>query len=125
MGLATRATCFSSPWNPRLTIHTSPPKGGLVYWLRRVLHDYSDKLAVEILKRVVQAMADDSRVLIAEDVAANPPHFMTAIMDLMIYLHLHSGVMEDCSAPLRRSQLSAISARWLESMSLEMHSHSL
>lgn len=58
--------------------------GALVYWIRRCLHNYSDEISVNILKNLVEAMADDSKVLIAEDVLDNPPNFIAAFMDFMM-----------------------------------------
>ena len=49
-------------WEPQ-----SIPKAG-VYYLRRVLHDWPNPRAAEILGHVVKVMADDSRLLVAEHV---------------------------------------------------------
>jgi hypothetical protein len=43
-----------------------PIKNAKAYFLRRVLHDYSDKKCIELLKRTCDAMGDDSVVLISE-----------------------------------------------------------
>lgn len=44
----------------------NPVKGAKVYHLRACLHDWSDEICVRMLKCVVPAMAQDSRLLIAE-----------------------------------------------------------
>ncbi|KAK5651453.1 hypothetical protein OQA88_12460 [Cercophora sp. LCS_1] len=46
-------------------------RGAEVYLLRYILHDWSDGYAVRILKRVVEAMSKDSRIVIAD--AVMPP----------------------------------------------------
>ncbi|TLS31515.1 hypothetical protein PpBr36_02720 [Pyricularia pennisetigena] len=84
----------------------SPEKGALIYYLRRVLHDYSDKLAVNILRNTAAAMAPDSRILIAEDVATNPPHPLTAMMDmLMLTCGGKERTMEDFEAVVKEAGL--------------------
>lgn len=63
-----------------------PVKGAKAYYLRTVLHDWPDKQAVEILKTVREAMAEDSILLINEHnmAGANPPKLSTAIdQDMM------------------------------------------
>lgn len=45
-----------------------PVRGAGAYYLRRVLHDWPPAEAVTILKHIVDAMADDSRVLVADTV---------------------------------------------------------
>lgn len=45
----------------------------MVYYVRRCLHDYSDANCIEILKVTAEAMADDSKLLIVEQVMHNPP----------------------------------------------------
>ena len=47
--------------------HTEQPvKGARAYYFKSILHDYSDEVAVGILKATVKAMAPDSKVLIAD-----------------------------------------------------------
>lgn len=63
-----------------------PVKGAKAYYLRTVLHDWPDKQAVEILKTVREAMAEDSILLINEHnmAGSNPPKLSTAIdQDMM------------------------------------------
>ncbi|TLD30860.1 hypothetical protein PspLS_03035 [Pyricularia sp. CBS 133598] len=84
----------------------SPEKGALIYYLRRILHDYSDKLAVNILRNTAAAMAPDSRILIAEDVSSNPPHPLTAMMDmLMLTVGGKERTMEDFEAVIKEAGL--------------------
>lgn len=40
--------------------------GAKAYYLRRVLHDYSDKVCVQILQQIVPAMAPDSVILVSD-----------------------------------------------------------
>ncbi|KAK1997564.1 O-methyltransferase [Colletotrichum falcatum] len=61
-----------------------PVKGALTYWIRRCLHNYGDEICVNMLRIIAGAMAADSRLLIQEDVAANPPHWTTAMLDFMM-----------------------------------------
>lgn len=52
--------------------------------MRRCLHNHSDPLAVNILQKLADALADDSKLLIAEDVLEDPPYFIGAFMDFMM-----------------------------------------
>ncbi|KAK1497742.1 O-methyltransferase [Colletotrichum abscissum] len=61
-----------------------PVKGALVYYIRYCLHNYSDDLVVEILVCIASSMAQDSRLLIAEQVTPNPPSAHTAAIDLLM-----------------------------------------
>ncbi len=49
--------------------------------MRHILHDYSDPVSIKILKNVAGALADDSRILIAEVLLANPPPVDSAFKD--------------------------------------------
>ncbi|KAM0710205.1 hypothetical protein Q7P35_002567 [Cladosporium inversicolor] len=51
----------------------NPVKGAKVYHLRACLHDWSDEICVRMLKCVVPAMAEDSRLLIAECLLPTDP----------------------------------------------------
>ncbi|KXH48472.1 O-methyltransferase [Colletotrichum simmondsii] len=61
-----------------------PVKGALVYYIRYCLHNYSDDLVVEILACIANSMAQDSRLLIAEQITPNPPSAHTAAIDLLM-----------------------------------------
>ncbi|KAK1526876.1 O-methyltransferase [Colletotrichum paranaense] len=61
-----------------------PVKGAIVYYIRYCLHNYSDDLVVEILACIASSMAQDSRLLIAEQVTPNPPSAHTAAIDLLM-----------------------------------------
>ncbi|KAK1622379.1 O-methyltransferase [Colletotrichum phormii] len=61
-----------------------PVKGAVVYYIRYCLHNYSDDLVVEILACIASSMAQDSRVLIAEQITPNPPSAHTAAIDLLM-----------------------------------------
>jgi hypothetical protein len=41
-------------------------------------------VSVNILSKMVESMADDSRVLLEEDVMDNPPNAMAAMLDMMM-----------------------------------------
>ena len=43
-----------------------PVKGANVYFMRWILHDWSDKYAIRILKAIAPAMKDGSKVVLAE-----------------------------------------------------------
>lgn len=60
--------------------------GALVYFLRRVLLDYSDGSAVGILRHLADAMPDDprARVLIMEEMLVDPPVSKNRIVDLVM-----------------------------------------
>lgn len=47
-----------------------PSTGAKAYFLRRVIHDYSDEKCAEILKHLAAAAEPDSRILIAEMILA-------------------------------------------------------
>ncbi|KAH8894803.1 S-adenosyl-L-methionine-dependent methyltransferase, partial [Thozetella sp. PMI_491] len=67
--------------------HTEQPvKGALVYFLRRVLLDYSDELAVGILSHLAEALPDDpnARVLVMEELLLDPPTPKNRIVDLVM-----------------------------------------
>ncbi|EUC49324.1 hypothetical protein COCMIDRAFT_33377 [Bipolaris oryzae ATCC 44560] len=61
-----------------------PIKGALVYYIRRVLNDWSDFEALQILKNIRTACADDSRVLIAEYLRPEDPSVYTSTVDMFI-----------------------------------------
>ena len=41
-------------------------------------------MSVSILKHLAESLAEDSRVLIQEDIADNPPHYKTAVVDMIM-----------------------------------------
>lgn len=43
-----------------------PVKGAAVYFLRMIMHDYSDEYAIKILRPLVQAMSPDSRIVLMD-----------------------------------------------------------
>ena len=47
-------------------------RGAKVYLLRWILHDWSDKYAVQILRALVPALTKDSKVIICEHVLPEP-----------------------------------------------------
>ncbi|KAL7621041.1 hypothetical protein AAE478_008353 [Parahypoxylon ruwenzoriense] len=46
----------------------NPVKNAEVYWLRYILHDWSDEYCIAILSRIEKAMGPNSRILIADQV---------------------------------------------------------
>lgn len=58
--------------------------GAFIYYIRRCLHDYGDKDCIDILEQISQAMAEDSRLLIVEEVLTNPPSPMAAAGDIIM-----------------------------------------
>ncbi|KAK5653085.1 hypothetical protein OQA88_9372 [Cercophora sp. LCS_1] len=61
-----------------------PNKGAMVYFIRRCLHNYSDTIAINILRVLAEAMADDSKILIQEDIKGAPPDTETAVLDFLM-----------------------------------------
>ncbi|KAG8162552.1 hypothetical protein KVR01_008317 [Diaporthe batatas] len=61
-----------------------PVKGAYTYWMRRCFHNYSDDVSRNMLRIIVDAMAEDSRLLIQEDVLDNPPNQWAAYLDFMM-----------------------------------------
>ncbi|POR37888.1 Demethylsterigmatocystin 6-O-methyltransferase, partial [Tolypocladium paradoxum] len=61
-----------------------PVTGALVYQIRRCLHDYGGDDCVKVLEQIRKAMADDSRLLIVEQVMGNPPSPFAAANDVYI-----------------------------------------
>lgn len=58
--------------------------GALTYWIRHCLHNYGDEISINILSKIAEAMAEDSRLLIEEDIMTNPPYYMAAMLDLVM-----------------------------------------
>ncbi|KAL4880558.1 S-adenosyl-L-methionine-dependent methyltransferase [Aspergillus karnatakaensis] len=61
-----------------------PVKGALVYYIRRVLNDWSDSECVIILQHIRDACAGDSHVLISESLLAGEPTMLAAGVDLFM-----------------------------------------
>jgi hypothetical protein len=68
------------------------PRGGDVYVLKQVLHDWEDAKARSILRRCREAMKSDAKLLIFEQVIADrgPTALLGALMDLLM-LVVHAG----------------------------------
>ena len=58
--------------------------GALIYWIRRCLHNYGDAVSTNMLRKIADAMAPDSRLLLQEDIMENPPNHMAAMLDFMM-----------------------------------------
>jgi hypothetical protein len=70
----------------------SVPRGGDIYILKTVIHDWNDELAVRILRNCGEAMAARSRLLVIESIVpeGNKPHF-SKFMDLNMLVLNHGG----------------------------------
>lgn len=63
----------------------SLPKGGDVYILKRILHDWGDQRCLEILRRCREAMDEKARILVVDAVlpAGDEPH-PGKVMDILM-----------------------------------------
>ncbi|KAM0270457.1 hypothetical protein ACHAQH_009398 [Verticillium albo-atrum] len=61
-----------------------PVQGALIYFIRHCLHNYGDESVVGIMKHTAAAMADDSKLLIAEYIMSNPPSKFAIWMDFIM-----------------------------------------
>jgi hypothetical protein len=70
----------------------SIPAGGDIYILKKVIHDWDDERARQILKNCQRAMPGNSRVLLAEPVipSGNEPSF-NKLLDLLILVWTSGG----------------------------------
>ncbi|EKG10811.1 O-methyltransferase family 2 [Macrophomina phaseolina MS6] len=59
-----------------------PVKGALVYFFRRIMHDWSDRYNAQILGHCRDVMTPHSRILIMDQVMANPPSTLSAQTDI-------------------------------------------
>ncbi|KAL9615670.1 MAG: hypothetical protein Q9204_008699 [Flavoplaca sp. TL-2023a] len=48
--------------------HENPVKGADIYWLRGILHDWSDGYCIQILQAIKAAMNPESKILICDPV---------------------------------------------------------
>ncbi|ROV90356.1 hypothetical protein VMCG_09732 [Cytospora schulzeri] len=55
-----------------------------VYWVRRCFHNYPDEVCKNMLRILADAMTQDSKILVQEDILDNPPNQMAAFMDFMM-----------------------------------------
>ncbi len=68
------------------------PRGGDLYLLKTVIHDWNDELSIRILRNCREAMSAESRLLVIESVipSGNEPHF-SKFMDLNMLVLNHGG----------------------------------
>ncbi|UNI21335.1 hypothetical protein JDV02_007334 [Purpureocillium takamizusanense] len=88
-----------------------PVKGACIYYIRRCLHDYGDDVCVEILQRLRDAMVEDSRVLIVEQVLSDPPLPLAAATD--VYMATIGGkerTLQDFHEIAARAGLAIVTA---------------
>lgn len=67
---------------PLVSACTNNHLDACIYYIRRCLHDYGDEVCVEILQQIRNAMAQDSRLLIVEQVLTDPPLPFAAASDI-------------------------------------------
>ncbi|VUC30245.1 unnamed protein product [Clonostachys rosea] len=73
-----------------------PTNGALIYYIRRCLHDYGDPDCVEMLQHIQRSMADDSRLIIAEQILSDRPSLMASATDIyMLTLGGKERTLED------------------------------
>ncbi|KAK0626805.1 S-adenosyl-L-methionine-dependent methyltransferase [Immersiella caudata] len=90
-----------------------PVDGALVYYMRRMLHDYSDEACVGILRNVREAMAPDSRLLVVEQVMGEPPSLSaTASNIFMTSLSGKERTLENIRDITARAGLGVVKAHW-------------
>ncbi|KAI0541762.1 S-adenosyl-L-methionine-dependent methyltransferase [Xylaria digitata] len=53
---------------PHDFFHENPVRGAEIYWLRNVIHDWSDDYCIDILRKLKASMEPTSRILIADQV---------------------------------------------------------
>jgi hypothetical protein len=58
--------------------------GALIYYIRRVLNDWSDDRCVEILGHIQAACAMDSKVLVSEELLLSPPSVYNSMLDIFM-----------------------------------------
>jgi hypothetical protein len=88
---------------------TDVPVAGDTYLLKKVLHDWPDARAREILARCREAMAPDSRLLLIESVvpAGTPPTFMTFLdLWMLVWAGGKERTEEEYRALLKSAGLS-------------------
>lgn len=92
--------------------------GASTYFVRRCFHNYGDDTVTNVLRIIVDAMADDSKVLINEDVLDNPPSPMASALDFMMLGYGGKQRTLDCwekvlgAAGLRISGVSKEKGPW-------------
>jgi hypothetical protein len=87
---AARTAPLTTAFGTRLTLtegdfFTAVPRDGDLYLLSHVLHDWSDEKASQILRRVADAMAVGSRLLVLENVKpVGEPGLLISYLDLLM-----------------------------------------
>jgi hypothetical protein len=90
----------------------------MVYFIRRCLHNYSDAIAINMLSILAEAMANDSKLLIQEDVKGVPPDPETAVLDFLMLTYGGKERTRQCweemtdKAGLRISAVSGGDGPW-------------
>lgn len=99
-----------------MDFHSEQPiKGALVYYIRRCLHDYDDEVAADMLSKIREAMALDSRLLIVEELLSNPPSAFGSATDIiMATIGGKERTLEDFRAVAARAGLRVVEAHRAE-----------
>jgi hypothetical protein len=96
----------------------SVPRGGDAYLLKRIIHDWSDEEAIQILRNCRQAMNEGGKILLIEQVL-HPGHFSafaTALdLQMMILVSGRERTEEEYRALLAAADLQltrVVSGEW-------------
>lgn len=74
---------------------TQPVRGADVYFLRMIMHDFSDKYCIKILRPIVEAMAPSSRIIIMDQVLPPVGGVPQPIERFIRAADLHMGVLSN------------------------------
>ncbi|OLN97441.1 Demethylsterigmatocystin 6-O-methyltransferase 1 [Colletotrichum chlorophyti] len=61
-----------------------PLKNALIYWVRHCLVNHPDSMSSSILEKIADSMAEDSKILIQEDIMDSPPTAHASSVDFMM-----------------------------------------
>jgi hypothetical protein len=76
-----------------------PVKGAAVYFLKHILHDWSDEWSVRILKQIIPVMGPDSKIILMEGLFPDPGKAPNYVTRMMSSLDLH--MMTACNSKER------------------------
>lgn len=106
-------------WNASRASADLRLEGAKAYFLRWIMHDYSDPVCVDILKQIVPAMEPDSVVLLADlsfpSKIAGPGDIPNATMDMVIFnMGGKERAVDDFKKLLETAGLEFVKAHRLE-----------
>ena len=84
-GLASRCTLVAGDF------FTEVPRGGDVYTIKDVIHNWDDARAITLLKNCRQAMAPEARLLLVERVIAPEHGPASALLDITVLVNTGAG----------------------------------